>query len=144
LDSQLATTARDVPVWVAVTGRAPADRRDALSALGCDVLAFPGAGRVPVVPLLEELGRRGVTNLLVEGGGNVLGAFLDVGQVDAVDAFIAPVLEGGAHGNTLVRGAGVARMAEALRLDRHEVSLIDGDVRVRGTFARPWLAPDSA
>ena len=43
-------------------------RGAALAALGCDILALPGSGSVPIVPLLDELGRRGMTNLLVEGG----------------------------------------------------------------------------
>jgi diaminohydroxyphosphoribosylaminopyrimidine deaminase/5-amino-6-(5-phosphoribosylamino)uracil reductase len=87
-----------------------------------------------VLPLLEELGRRGVTNLLVEGGGRVLGSFLDAGQVDAVDVYIAPSLAGGGDDFTPARGLGCRRMADALRLDRHEVSLIDGDLRIQGTL----------
>ena len=136
---QLARTARDEPVWVAVTDRAPAERRRALEALGCEVLAFPTAGPVPILPLLEELGRRGQTNLLVEGGGQVLGAFLDAGQVDAVEVFLAPVLEGGTHPFSPARGLGVAAMAQALRLARHEVQVLDGDVLIRGALERPWL-----
>jgi diaminohydroxyphosphoribosylaminopyrimidine deaminase / 5-amino-6-(5-phosphoribosylamino)uracil reductase len=136
--SQLARTAREVPVWVAVTDRAPAARREALARLDCDVLAFPGSGSVPVGPLLEELGRRGVTNLLVEGGGRVLGAFLDAGQVDAVEVYIAPIVEGGEPRFTPAQGAGRLRMADALRLERHEVSLIDGDLRLVGTFPPSW------
>jgi diaminohydroxyphosphoribosylaminopyrimidine deaminase/5-amino-6-(5-phosphoribosylamino)uracil reductase len=136
--SQLVRTARQVPVWVAVTDRAPTDRRESLSRLGCDLLAFPGAGPVPIVPLLVELGRRGVTNLLIEGGGRVLGAFLDAGQVDAVEVYIAPVVEGGEPRFTPAQGAGRVRMADALRLDRHEISLIDGDVRLAGTFPPSW------
>jgi len=138
LDGHLARTAREVPVWVAVTDRAPADRRLALEALGCVVLPFPGTGRIPVGPLLAELGRRGATNVLVEGGGTVLGAFLDAGQVDAVDVFLAPIVEGGSHAFSPAKGLGVATMAEALRLDHPEISLVDGDVRVRGTLPRPW------
>jgi diaminohydroxyphosphoribosylaminopyrimidine deaminase / 5-amino-6-(5-phosphoribosylamino)uracil reductase len=138
LDGRLARTARDVPVWVAVTDRAPADRREALAATGCEVLAMPGSGPVPIIPLLKELGRRGVTNLLVEGGGRTLGSFLDAGQVDAVDVFLAPTLEGGEPAFTPARGTGHPRMADALRLERSEVSLIDGDVRIRGTFPPSW------
>jgi diaminohydroxyphosphoribosylaminopyrimidine deaminase/5-amino-6-(5-phosphoribosylamino)uracil reductase len=133
-DGQLARTAREVPVWLAVGEDAPEDRRAALAALGCEILAFPGPGPVPVLPLLEELGRRGVTNLLVEGGGRVLGSFLDAGQVDAVDVYIAPSLAGGGDDFTPARGLGCRRMADALRLDRHEVSLIDGDLRIQGTL----------
>jgi diaminohydroxyphosphoribosylaminopyrimidine deaminase / 5-amino-6-(5-phosphoribosylamino)uracil reductase len=135
LDGRLARTARDVPVWLAVTDRAPPDRRAALAALGCEVIAFPGPDPVPIGPLLEELGRRGATNLLVEGGGRVLGSFLDAGQVDAVDVYIAPIVAGGSGDFTPARGLGCERMADALRLDRHEVSWIDGDLRLQGTVA---------
>jgi diaminohydroxyphosphoribosylaminopyrimidine deaminase/5-amino-6-(5-phosphoribosylamino)uracil reductase len=138
LTSRLVRSARDVPVWVAVTERADASRRAALTASGCELLAFPGAGRVPLRPLLAELGRRGVTNLLVEGGGCVLGAFLDENQVDAVDVFIAPRVEGGAPGFTPAHGRGQLRMADAWRLVRHEISCIDGDIRIRGTLTHPW------
>jgi diaminohydroxyphosphoribosylaminopyrimidine deaminase/5-amino-6-(5-phosphoribosylamino)uracil reductase len=138
MESQLVRTALEVPVWVAVTDRAPADRVRGLEALGCEILAFPGDGPVPVVPLLEELGRRGVTNLLVEGGGTVLGAFLDAGAVDEVDIFLAPMIEGGSHGFNPARGQGFPTMAEALRLDRHEVCVVDGDVRLQGTLPASW------
>jgi diaminohydroxyphosphoribosylaminopyrimidine deaminase/5-amino-6-(5-phosphoribosylamino)uracil reductase len=93
---------------------------------------------VPIVPLLRELGRRGMTNVLVEGGGRVMGSFLDEGQVDAVDVFIAPVLEGGDHARTAARGEGCALMCDALRLQQVDVSQVDGDVRVRGWLPRPW------
>ncbi len=83
-----------------MTDQATAPRRKQLERLGCEVVAFPGSGLVPIVPLLDELGRRGLTNVLVEGGGQTAGSFLDAGQVDAVDVFIAPSLEGGDHART--------------------------------------------
>ena len=138
-DGQLARTAREAPVLVAVTARAPAERVAALEARGCEVVPFPGAGPVPILPLLEHLGRRGLTNLLVEGGGGVLGAFLDAGQVDAVEVYIAPLIEGGSHLFGPARGAGVATMAGALRLERCECALIDGDLRLTGTLPRSWM-----
>jgi len=141
--SLLASSAREAPVWLAVNSRAPADRLLALESLNVDIMKITGYGSVPIVPLLEALGQRGVTNAMVEGGGRVLGAFFDAGQVDAVDVFIAPLVEGGGHDNTPVRGLGVSRMAEALRLDRHAISVVDGDVRIEGTFARPWLGDDA-
>jgi diaminohydroxyphosphoribosylaminopyrimidine deaminase/5-amino-6-(5-phosphoribosylamino)uracil reductase len=138
LDGQLATTAREIPLWLAVNDRAPAEKLEALEATGCKLLRFPGASRVPIVPLLEELGRHGVTNLLIEGGGTVLGAFLDAGQVDEVDVFVAPVVEGGCQSFSPARGLGHVTMAEALRLDQPEISAIDGDVRIQGILARDW------
>ncbi len=95
--SNLARTAREVPVIVAVTERAVSSRREELARIGCEVVAvrrFRLRLGSRLTTLLEELGRRGMTNVLVEGGGRVLGSFLDEGQVDAVEVFIAPILEG--------------------------------------------------
>lgn len=140
LHSQLVQTARDVPLLVAVTGDAPIERRDRLAQLGCEILEIPGSGRVGIFPLLTELGRRHMTNLLVEGGGRVLGSFLDEGQVDVVDVYIAPLLEGGDHAFTPARGKGQALMSTAQRLHYLEVSQIGGDVRIRGIVPQPWRA----
>lgn len=140
LASALVRTAREVPVLVAVTDRAPADRRAALEAAGCQVLGFPGEGPVPIGPLLDALGSAGQTNLLVEGGGRVLGAFLDAGEVDAVEVYIAPILEGGDHARTPARGQGLSAMTDALRLTEQELSVLDGDLRLTGRLPRPWHA----
>src|SRR5271157_5749619 len=138
LNSRLVQTAREVPVLVAVSRQAPADRRHALEARGCEVVVFPGETRVPIMALLAELGQRAMTNLLVEGGGRVLGSFLEAGQVDEVEAYIAPILEGGDHPHTPARGQGRLRMGDAARLQNVAYSEVDGDVRVRGTVAQPW------
>ena len=138
LNSRLVQTAHEVSVLVAVSRQAPADRRHALEARGCEVVVFPGATRVPIMALLAELGQRAMTNLLVEGGGRVLGSFLEAGQVDEVEAYIAPILEGGDHPRTPARGQGLLRMGDAARLQNVAYSEVDGDVRVRGTVAQPW------
>jgi diaminohydroxyphosphoribosylaminopyrimidine deaminase/5-amino-6-(5-phosphoribosylamino)uracil reductase len=143
-DSRLARSAREVPVWLAVTRRAPADRLQLLESVGVEIVSFPQDGPVPIIPLLQELSRRNVTNLLVEGGGRILGAFLNAGQIDAVDVFIAPQVEGGTHAYSPVLGVGVSLMSEAPRLEQHSIQLVDGDVRIEGTFARPWLIADLA
>ena len=136
LDSRLATTAREVPVRVAVTARAPIDRCAELASLGCEVVVLSSvAGRVSIAALLDDLGRQGATNLLVEGGSVVLGRFLAEGLIDEVDVFIAPMIEGGAHSVAPIHGPGGTAMADALRLSRVEISLVDGDVRVRGALS---------
>lgn len=138
---KLASTARDVPVWVAATEQAPRDRLEALKALGCVILRFKAneSKSVPIVAMLAELAKRGVTNLLIEGGGSVIGSFFDVGQVDAVDIFVAPKVEGGTHRHTPAQGHGVAAMSDAWKLIEPEISVIDGDVRIQGRLAQgPW------
>lgn len=144
LESKLVRSARTIPVWVAVTDRATLERRQALEAAGCELLNFPVPGSVPIADLLDELGRRGLTNLLVEGGGRILGSFFDAGEVDAVEVYIAPTIEGGAHDHTPVRGLGVTSMAEALRLERSDFACLDGDLLLTGTLAKPWLKNEPA
>jgi diaminohydroxyphosphoribosylaminopyrimidine deaminase/5-amino-6-(5-phosphoribosylamino)uracil reductase len=82
--------------------------------------------------LLDELGRRRMTNVLVEGGAEVLGSFLDAGELDDVHVYLAPKLVGGAAARTAVAGKGVARVADALTLTNWQVESIDGDVLLHG------------
>jgi diaminohydroxyphosphoribosylaminopyrimidine deaminase/5-amino-6-(5-phosphoribosylamino)uracil reductase len=135
--SRLASTAREVLIQVAVSASAPGRRCDALAALGCEIIRFPDdEGRIPIGSLLDELGRRGATNVLVEGGSRILGAFLDAREIDAVDVYVAPILEGGTQSPSAILGLGVSAMADAFRLEHHEVTIVDGDVRIQGTLQR--------
>jgi len=116
LRSKLVRTAREVPTVVAVSTKAPATRTDKLARAGCKVVQFrPKSGRVDVVEVLGFLGATQATNVLVEGGGEVLGSFFDAGQVDEVLAFVGPQIVGGS-GPSPVAGKGAAKMADALRL----------------------------
>lgn len=136
--SRLAKTAREIPVIVATTERASPFDRGQLESVGCEVITLPGGDRISINTLLEELGRRGMSNVLVEGGGRVLGSFLDAGQVDEVSVFIAPSLEGGDHAQTAARGRGLQFMRDATRLRGVEVEQVGGDIHVRGWLPQLW------
>ncbi len=139
--SVLAATAREAPTLVAATAGAAPERVAALRAAGCEVLTPPEAdGRVEVAALLAELGRRRFTNLLVEGGGGALGAFLDAGAIDEVHVYVAPILAGGAAARTPIAGRGVEKIADALRLAEMRVEVVEGDVELHG-WRRPPEAP---
>ncbi len=98
LASRLVQTAGQIPVIVATTTAARHKRPRKLAALeraGCEVLSCGRRGeRVGLADLLDELGRREMTNVLVEGGGRVLGSFFKQGLADEIIAFIAPKLIG--------------------------------------------------
>jgi diaminohydroxyphosphoribosylaminopyrimidine deaminase/5-amino-6-(5-phosphoribosylamino)uracil reductase len=133
LTSQLARTARDVPTVVVTAGPLPAPHAEALRSCGCELLALPREGDWPAVrALLEELGRRRWTNLLVEGGSAVLGSFLDAGALNEIHVFLALRLVGGRDALTPVGGRGTERMHDALALAEWEVERIDGDVLLHG------------
>ena len=89
-------------------------------------------GMVDAAGALAELGRRGVVSLLAEGGGTVLGSLFDGGLVDQVQAFVAPVIIGGTGAASPVQGLGVARMAEAWRLERVSFRAVGCDWLITG------------
>lgn len=118
LDCQLVRTAREVPTLVATTPSASPEKLDELRSTGCEVVVIQTSanGRVAIDQLLDEMGRRHWTNLLVEGGAEILGAFADLGEIDAAHVYVAPIVLGGASPGGPVQGTGVEKIAQALSL----------------------------
>jgi diaminohydroxyphosphoribosylaminopyrimidine deaminase/5-amino-6-(5-phosphoribosylamino)uracil reductase len=128
LGSQLVRTAREAPVLVATRDTAPRPARDALCRAGCECLTIPASDRAQVIRLLlDELGRRRLTNVLVEGGSQVLGSFLDAGEVDEVHAFVGGMLLGGDSAPTPMAGRGWTRLADARTFEIDHVARIGND-----------------
>lgn len=91
-------------------------------------------GRVVLKNALKELAKKGFVNLLVEGGGEIVGSMIDEGLVDECIFFIAPKIIGGT--NTSIKGLGVKSIDKALRLDDVEVKRFGEDVFVRGMIRK--------
>ncbi len=118
---------------LATTQSLPEDRRKAFKERGAELLALPcREGVVDLGELLRALGQREVTSVLVEGGGTLLGSLFDLGLVDKVFAFIAPIIVGGREAATPIAGDGVAQIAQALRLSRVRVQRFGDDVLISG------------
>jgi diaminohydroxyphosphoribosylaminopyrimidine deaminase/5-amino-6-(5-phosphoribosylamino)uracil reductase len=73
-----------------------------------------------------------MTNVLVEGGAEVLGSFLDAGMMDEAHVFIAPRIIGGTQAKRPVGGNGVDTLATALSLSNWEFDSVGSDVYVHG------------
>ena len=113
------------------------EERETFKAPGAEVLELPlPDGRVDMLRLLRVLGERQVTSVLVEGGGILLGSLFDLGLVDKVVAFIAPMVIGGKTAKTPVAGKGAAKIAEAVRLERCRVEKFGQDVMLSGYVRR--------
>ena len=120
-------------VLIATTDSIQNDVEQQYAELGAEVLVLPQKDDlVNLDALLDALGERNVTSVIVEGGGIVLGSFFDQGLVDKVAAFIAPKVIGGDKSLTPVLGHGVLTMAEALKLHNVSVETFDGDVLITG------------
>jgi diaminohydroxyphosphoribosylaminopyrimidine deaminase/5-amino-6-(5-phosphoribosylamino)uracil reductase len=132
-DGQLARTAREAPVIVATARDLAEARADELRGLGCEVMPLSLESTRPALTgLLDELGRRRMTNVLVEGGGDVLGSFRDAGEIDEVHVFIAPKLAGGAAALPALGGLGCETIAQALPLREWRVEIVESDLYVHG------------
>ncbi|MBC7931105.1 MAG: bifunctional diaminohydroxyphosphoribosylaminopyrimidine deaminase/5-amino-6-(5-phosphoribosylamino)uracil reductase RibD [Rubrivivax sp.] len=129
-ESKLARTAGDAPVLVFTSEGAGADKVVALESRGVEVLRAAGGGR-DLAGVLEELRRREIQGLLVEGGARVAGAFLRAGFVNKASFFVAPIILGG-DALGAVAGAGALTVGEAARLRDVEITRHAEDVEITG------------
>ncbi|WP_407701277.1 bifunctional diaminohydroxyphosphoribosylaminopyrimidine deaminase/5-amino-6-(5-phosphoribosylamino)uracil reductase RibD [Tumebacillus algifaecis] len=124
LDRQLRTpeTARVVSTeqaktWIFTGPDVDEDKAARLRELGVDVIQVPlSDGGLDLRAVLDLLYQLGITDLLVEGGASVNGAFLKQGLINKVVSFIAPKLIGGATAPTPYAGDGFDKMADAVDL----------------------------
>lgn len=137
LTSQLVTTVELAPVWVACHEAALPQKRQALIDAGVEVLVLPsGEHGVDLGALLLELGRRGISSLLVEGGGRVLGAFLEEHLADEFHFFYAPKILGDPEAVPLVSGKPRQLMDEALPVFDLRMRCSGGDALLSGRFRK--------
>ena len=137
-ECSLVRTAKEIPLIVACSAgcaqKADAtflEKKSVLENAGAEVLALPeDKNKKPCVnSLLEELGKRGIDSLLVEGGGAVNYSFLESGAVDCVYEFVAPkIFGGGSLAKSPVAGKGVALPSEAFEFTLKDVRRFDDDV----------------
>lgn len=133
LDSALVRSVAEAPVIVACAETAPEERCRRLSDAGVRVLRCPEReGRVELADLLKALGAEQMTNLLVEGGGRLMGELFDRQLVDEVRLFIAPKLFGGASAATPVAGAGIESPSQAILLENLRRQTVGGDLLLWG------------
>ena len=141
LSSRLIQTLGEAPVLVVTASGADPLRENALRAAGCEVLSLPCPDYPSMLPsLLEELGRRRFTNLLVEGGSKVLGGFCDAGLLDRVHVFVAPRLLGGANAVSAIGGRGASLALAGLPIEAWSFEAMDGDLLIHGLVGkRPYV-----
>lgn len=134
LDGRLSisATAKALPsAWVITSSTAP--QRDDLRAAGAEIVRLPSDNaRLAMKDVLSVLGQRGITALLVEGGGDLHGQLLACGLVDQVVLFVAPKLIG-AGGVPLIALPGPEKMAEAWQLENVRTRRLGDDILISGT-----------
>jgi diaminohydroxyphosphoribosylaminopyrimidine deaminase/5-amino-6-(5-phosphoribosylamino)uracil reductase len=86
--------------------------------------------RKSLASVLKDLGKRGITSVLIEGGGEVLGKALDKRLIDRVQIYLGPILTGGPV--IAFPGEGTGKTADALRLREIAYQQIGQNISISG------------
>jgi diaminohydroxyphosphoribosylaminopyrimidine deaminase/5-amino-6-(5-phosphoribosylamino)uracil reductase len=122
-------------VILATTGSAPRDKIERLEKRGARVLIVDSReGRVNLRSCLSKLGEIGVMSLLVEGGSQVNGSFLDQGLIDKFLLFLSPKLMGDPQAVGIFGGRGVSNLKETVAVKEIKTRRIGEDIFVEGYF----------
>ncbi|RKU15176.1 bifunctional diaminohydroxyphosphoribosylaminopyrimidine deaminase/5-amino-6-(5-phosphoribosylamino)uracil reductase RibD [Candidatus Poribacteria bacterium] len=133
-DARIFNAESEAGVIMAVTPEAPIENVNTLEKAGAEVITVPDAhSKVCFKSLMEILGKREITSVLIEGGGEINASALAAGIVDKVMCFIAPKLIGGQNAPGPIGGVGIQSLTEAVNLQRMSVTPIpEHDILIEG------------
>ena len=133
-ESQLAQTTEAGPVLIFAHGSADPETVSALQSRGVEVIDQKGS--LELSSVLEELGRRSIQSVLVEGGSTLAGLLLDAALVNKITVFIAPMIIGGQDAPSAIGGAGAEVIADAIQLENVFVERHGRDTEITGYPAK--------
>lgn len=129
LTTQLVAGAKEVPTWFVHRSGVAASRVAAFRACGVELIEVPlsDSSEIDLAVALGELGKRGLTRVLVEGGARLAGGLLEADLVDRLAWFQAPLLLGG-DALPAVEAFGIAALAAAPRFERLALEALGEDL----------------
>jgi len=133
LEARLLMHGKNHP-WIITSSLASPERKAALIQSGARIFQ-PSSGPVQLPDLLRVLGQEGIRSIMVEGGSQVITAFLKARLVNAVVITIAPLLVGGLHAvESALVGKGPSQQSPTAfpRIDHLGVHRIEDDLLVWG------------
>jgi len=134
LDCELLATAPKAPLLIVTSQQTVQTDRQAAEAIrkkGAELLVFPDTpGQSNLHFLLDELSKRGITQLLVEGGPTVISSFLKEQLADEICIYIAPKILGRQGAPDIAEP--MKELSEAIGLYHIDIENFDGDVRLTG------------
>lgn len=136
LDSTLKTPTksqifRDCNVLIVTTQRADKNKIEQFKKMNIEILQFE-TPEISLKALMTELVSRNIISILVEGGGETLGRFVDEKLVDKVYAFYAPIIIGGNNSISAIGGIGVEKIKDAMRLEKVSIEKFNENFLIIG------------
>ncbi|WNS76093.1 bifunctional diaminohydroxyphosphoribosylaminopyrimidine deaminase/5-amino-6-(5-phosphoribosylamino)uracil reductase RibD [Bacillus sp. DTU_2020_1000418_1_SI_GHA_SEK_038] len=131
LESKVITD-KKAETWIFTGENYDKDKRKTLESLGISVFETTGSKTVDLNNVVEILGEKLVSSVLIEGGGTINASFLETKLIDKVVLYIAPKLVGGKHAPTFLEGTGIEMMSDAVELSDVTVTPIGKDFKFVG------------
>lgn len=125
-------TDNEAETWIYTTQRADQQKLSLLESKGVRVILLSGQAAVDIDEMLNHMGEQGISSLLVEGGGEINGSFLQAKAVDKVITYIAPKMVGGRSAPSPFGGQGVEQMNEAIPLLSSTIKKVGEDFCIIG------------
>ena len=137
LTGRLASTAQTQPLWIMHRAGADPRRIEALSGVGAEAIEVgDDDGVLRMSNALEILAIRGLTRVMVEGGGRIAASLLSAGLVDEIALFTAGKTFGN-DGTPAVQGFGLDALADAPAFKLRSTEAVGDDTLTW------WQAPSS-
>jgi diaminohydroxyphosphoribosylaminopyrimidine deaminase / 5-amino-6-(5-phosphoribosylamino)uracil reductase len=107
--------------WIFTSENFDKEKKSLLESMGISVFPTTGSRQVNPTEVVQILGKKGISSLLIEGGDTINAAFLEHKLIDKAVIYIAPKLIGGQLAPTFLEGSGIDKMGDA-------VDLLDADI----------------
>ncbi len=118
---------------IAVSDDVPSRRLKRIERKGVSFLLCPKKnGEIDLRALMDRLGKRSITSVLLEGGATLMGAMIRERLVDKFCIFKAPKILGASDGRPMALGQGPNRMDQSIPLKDIRVRRFGGDLLITG------------
>ena len=122
----------EAPTWIFTTSNHAAKKKKALENAGVKVFVTSGEKHINLHEMLDVLGQKGVSSLLIEGGGEVNASFIENKLMDKLILYVAPKIIGGRLAPSFVGGTGITKMQDAIEFKDISFTQVGKDYRFIG------------
>ncbi len=133
LKAKILETLEEGKIFIFTLSNASQEKADLLREKGVEVIPL-GNFKIEIKKVLSSLANKGISSVLVEGGGRVLTSFLEEKAIDKIYVSISPKLIGGEKALTFFEGEGVRFVRDSLKLRKMNWYDLDEEIIVEGYF----------
>ena len=131
-NSKVLSSAEEGEVWIYTTAEGNGESKKKLEGAGARVITVAAEhGRCSTKGVFDDLGRRGIASVLIEGGSQILASAFREKLVDKVYFFIAPSIMGGGGSISSIGELGMRSLSQAIKFSRYEAIPVDRDIMYR-------------